>query len=1017
MSNSDSTSDSKPLSTKDPKGQNSYSPEASQRVVSQFEGIILSLWDSFLNIDKAKHRRDIFDGIDKQLAEAFGECLLFTAEKQEENGSTNNPGTYTIRGWYCTVKDNEIWRDLIAAPEWGRSFKSKLLDKAIDSVRPLFLPAEDIHTDEGPLGERLKLTNLGITRLWFDHGGVLCLGVSLLSDFDDQDIWGGSNAKIIEFFPELLATPLRIGSHRSQLNAFEKTCRAGLATEVVKSGFNILSSRVHLAWHAAKYENPNHDRPPAVFSEYDGLLANYLDARRYVAGSPVAESIRQDEANTVDGFGRLFLPEIVEGTPRLVLFTSGDKINEHKKRDSFLLGDYSKAPLSHHAVGRSMIWMAYKAGYLDRDDTGISECPFPREHEELGDKHRDAGFAASGHASCVELLFGNYGEPQPLLENVIDPDSAYTSWLRYLWTGIFYRAQHLRDNRSKKSEDQLVHLSANYDRAVQETRAFFKEVLAAREEKDAAREEGDSTKDEGGSAKKKENKELRVDWKWLYLWFLDNALNSNELHQEYGAYSREKHGFASHLDFYRDMSTAVLFGFHLVRFWDGAIALELWDLPELRPDEVVRARLRLLCEYAYREFKVDRAWQLEHHLGAQFQPEMILQVSSSAHREHVLHVMDVCLLGHLLLKSEKRGCASASKFRKSLLRFETEEEFLRMWYPAALLHDLGRAHEIPLSLPDLLKHLDTPDLAEYAKAVQIGIENANKALDEAIIEQFKSAGLIIADPTRDVSHDHGVISGSHLIHSLKRTAGDHGLFLQDPGTKAVLQAIVRHNRDCEKIAASTDPLSYFLVLCDHLQEWSRPRFPAHQLAMSFLGWTQIASPFSVRGQKAARHLTPTAHYCKDENAIAFDGEVVSLALQCETPRSSLFEPSCLWVKLTADLERIWFEDESPTVDLEFRHPRSEAVTSSLSGAYEMELLRDFAKTESGAFLSSWLNRVTSGIGEMEYFIRKEDDSECYRLRLGARGELTPKLLSSLPKKFYPHFVEWKKRQLRSAEED
>jgi hypothetical protein len=254
-----------------------------------------------------------------------------------------------------------------------------------------------------------------------------------------------------------------------------------------------------------------------------------------------------------------------------------------------------------------------------------------------------------------------------------------------------------------------------------------------------------------------------------------------------------------------------------------------------------------------------------------------------------------------------------------------------------------------------------------------------------------------------------------LIHSLKGTTGDKS-FLEDDDTKAILHAIVRHNRKCELIDAVNEPLSYFLVLCDHLQEWSRPRFPAHQLAMSFLGWTQVSSPFSVKGQKAARHMTPKAKYVKSENALIFDKGEIKLTLQCEPPRSSLFEPACLWVTMTADLERIFFKADYPTVDLEFSHPRSEAVSSSLRGAYEMELLRDFAKTEAGAFLSSWLNYVATGKEEMKYFI-KEDASECYRLCLGTRLQGTARLLYSVSKKFYKQFVEWKRRQLQSADED
>jgi hypothetical protein len=655
------------------------------------------------------------------------------------------------------------------------------------------------------------------------------------------------------------------------------------------------------------------------------------------------------------------------------------------REETFVVAE--EAARSHHAVGRSLVWLAYKAGVLSREAGEVRECPFPRhDHVENDAKYHNT--------VCRTLLAQDYGKEAPLSDDAIDPDSVYASWLRYLWVEIFYWARFIRENRRESSEGLLSQLAEKYGRAIKATREAFPRMLAARQ-----------TTDDG----------LRVDWRWLYLWFLANAMNSRALEKEYGSYAQDRHGFRSHLDHYRDASTAVLFGLHLVRFWDGAITLELWDLPELRPDEVMQARLRLLCEYAYLEIGVDRTWQLEHHLGAQFQPEMVLQATSSAHRQHALHVMDVCLLGHLLVGSHGAD-GTASRLQQAILVRRPAEQFLRMWYPAALLHDVGRAQEVAHSIPDLLNNLGTPDLRKYAAAVQKGIEEASGAFDKAIIKQFKGRGLDLAPPTGGISRDHGVVSANHVIHSLMRTAGDEG-FLKKDDTKAILRAIAKHARRCESFGASVEPLSYLLVLSDHLQEWSRPRFAAQQLAMSFLGATQISTPFTVKGQRAAYWLAPEAKYDAGPNGIGFLGNSIRLNLQCAPPKSSLFEPACLWVSMTAELERIWFDDGYPGVKLVFVHPRSEVLVLSHYGVVEMELLRDFAATAQGAFLSTWLRSVASNADGMSYRIDDAKKVERFSLHVGVRREGAPRLLAAMPNDFYSQFVRWKERHLHFAGED
>lgn len=367
-----------------------------------------------------------------------------------------------------------------------------------------------------------------------------------------------------------------------------------------------------------------------------------------------------------------------------------------------------------------------------------------------------------------------------------------------------------------------------------------------------------------------------------------------------------------------------------------------------------------------------------------------------------------------------------SLLAKGVLGKTTEsaiDAMLKQWYPAALLHDVGYALALTQRLPDLLEHLATPHLEEYAQAVREGVKGAHNALDKRIEKQFGEYGLTVAKPTEGISRDHGIVSANHLIHSLSSAAGDNKQFLERQETKNVLHAILRHNRGEEHFSATREPLSFFLVLCDHLQEWDRPRVRSKRLAMSLLASAQTSMPFWVDRQAAARYLAPSAAYDSAVNALIFDAGPPKLELHYSAPQSALLEPACLWVDTCADLERIWFDPRFfdrrfPDLQLVFVHPPSEVLARSGYGVFEMELLRDFAATSEGVFLAEWLEAIgDKPADERFYSMDSEKRSESFGLHLGHRKSQTPRLLSAVPEDFYSQFAKWKERHLRLAPDE
>jgi hypothetical protein len=183
--------------------------------------------------------------------------------------------------------------------------------------------------------------------------------------------------------------------------------------------------------------------------------------------------------------------------------------------------------------------------------------------------------------------------------------------------------------------------------------------------------------------------------------------------------------------------------------------------------------------------------------------------------------------------------------------------------------------------------------------------------------------------------------------------------------------------------------------------------------MGFLASTEMSIPFSVKGQASAQYLVPSASYTPQNNGLAFKNGRPKLELHYSVPQSALLEPACLWVDTSADFERIWFAPRFPDLLVLLVHPRSDVLIQSGYDAFEMELLRDFASTPEGAFLSAWLEAIGKTIeDQLSYNIDGIERTERFGLHLGNRRKNTRRLLSGATASFYAEFARWKERHLR-----
>ena len=294
-----------------------------------------------------------------------------------------------------------------------------------------------------------------------------------------------------------------------------------------------------------------------------------------------------------------------------------------------------------------------------------------------------------------------------------------------------------------------------------------------------------------------EDKRLVMTSDWLAAWFGLKLLRSSLLKKETQKRIYSPNELAK---FYEYLGCYFLYILHWIRNGGDTTAFKFSD-SEKGYEEVVESTLYLLSEYAHVDLKLPRRVNLFSALKGMWASEAVLYTVHHTYREHLHHSIDLCLMGLLLIES---GLVDLSR-----------AEDKRNWVLAALLHDIGYGLNLNRLILDHLSFLETcPDLKDY-------LQNLQKALEiheDELIE--KTQRRMPGHQIKKV--DHGVISAM-FVFDLYRPLSDQedSDWLAD--IQPALKAIIRHNLPNDMVDPSEEPLSFLLLLCDHLQEWDRPR--------------------------------------------------------------------------------------------------------------------------------------------------------------------------------------------------
>lgn len=425
----------------------------------------------------------------------------------------------------------------------------------------------------------------------------------------------------------------------------------------------------------------------------------------------------------------------------------------------------------------------------------------------------------------------------------------------------------------------------------------------------------------------------------------------------------------------------------------------------------LRSLLWLVCEYGHEALGLDRRIDLEKHLGLLAMEQPALYGLKRFYRDHLNHVIQDCLLGWLLLETHVN--AGGKRFWEFLQGVGTQNEILRQWFLAALLHDVGYVVEVGKGWAGLLELFDN---ASFNRVREGTLREIGVLREIALCK--KDWGFAAEDQPE---FDHGVVSAIHaqeMLDSLgsQKPVGDFN---------AAIKAIARHNHWRARIDYAREPLSALLVLCDEVQEWDRPWIYFDRAALALTagvlyrnsqdpGWHEDLSEVSVNIQTKWEDQRLASILARNDNILEFE---IKYTDQIHY-QDKVF---ATWVGRSEKLQRLNL-NEAP-FDVRYRivtellPPPGLGVQSSWET--RMERLRRLVRTKQQWCLYDWLPKaaVRGGARPIDtYGVEYRRDEQEEEVLLSARmlGNVRP-IAGSL-EKFWKAVGEWDEaREVREPE--
>lgn len=409
-----------------------------------------------------------------------------------------------------------------------------------------------------------------------------------------------------------------------------------------------------------------------------------------------------------------------------------------------------------------------------------------------------------------------------------------------------------------------------------------------------------------------------------------------------------------------------LYLFHIIRCGGNPALFRFSDI-ETGYSGALDAVFYLLSEYAHEVSDLPREVQLYKALQNLWSSEAILYTVRDTYRDHLHHVLNVCLYGMMLIES-----GYFEWIGKEDTKPEVHRKRVRNWILSGLLHDIGYTADLH---HHLMNHISFMKNSIWLKEYYLDLKEKISEAGEACSERLDN---LLAKPIKlNGKLDHGVISAMHLasIGQLHLGSTEHPdpEWLEDISEAMV--AMIKHNlkkSNGVKIDVTEEPLAGLLIICDHLQEWDRPRVDSLRLRQYV-----TSELFSTGGSTIQKHDIVkflSCNLCWNKNDLRMEhqapGNELHIRIHYKDAEQEKFEPALTWFANCYDFQNIdfshWPDDFKLTLEVIHPYPTKDPERN------EFELFRDFIRSkELEPFLSRWINDV---LEEQNGYSYREDES-------------------------------------------
>ncbi len=510
---------------------------------------------------------------------------------------------------------------------------------------------------------------------------------------------------------------------------------------------------------------------------------------------------------------------------------------------------------------------------------------------------------------------------------------------------------------------------------------------------------------------------LIITSEWLFLWFGIKMLQSSIFFKDLrGKYSP---GFRA--QFYQNFACYYLYLLFLMRNLGEPALFRFSDVPD-GFETFIAASLFLMAEYTHQEEGLNITIPLHSVLQDIWSKEAILYSVREGYRDHFHHVWNVCLVGMVLIDaglleklSPKIDYADKKCSQKTLCRYlknrnlkvacgneASRKKIRRNWIIAGLLHDVGYSLDLNRHLLDHLQIFsNVPHIKDYSN--NIGGYLKEQEHDLANIMQKNYAFY------QGERLDHGIISAeyvTHLAHVKKTDSTLHDEWREE--IQMAHDAIAKHNLKDVPIAPQENPLAFLLLLCDHLQEWDRPRLAGSKIRRSLSVHFLRPRQGQSGGHDIVRYLKTNLQWENNKVSMKEGDNCLKLNLVYKNAEEEKFEPAMIWCQNHVDFQSIDLKKFSKdlTIELSLDHPVSPDLGQI--ARTEMQLFEDYCREDDErAHLVKWCSPIKNNTS---YLHCEKKEFERYTWTFARGSSLPP--IDHIPSGLYQGFSVWKKRVIR-----